>query len=660
MAGITAYQARVLRWCHALAIAGCISLVVATLYVGQVILMPVALAIVLSFLLQPAVRMLERLRLWRVPAVIVVVLAVGAVFAGVGWHVMLQFQDLAHQLHANDRYVENLDKKIEDLQGLGSEGMWTDFQAVIDRVSRQFRAPATAAGGREQAPVMVQAVQPSPWESTLASLAPLMGSLGTAVLVGVLLIFMLIDREDLRNRIIGLFGQQRLANTTHAIDDAGHRIGRYLLMQFVINASYGVCLMIVLGLIGVPFAVLWGLLAAILRYIPYVGPWLGASLPIATSLVAFEGWQQPLLVLCFVISLELLSNMVMEPLLYGHSVGLSPVALIISAAFWTLLWGPIGLVLATPLTVCLVVLGQHVPQLRPFAVLLSDTPALPPPAHYYQRLLARDRDEAARLVLRELALAKQVCQVFDSTLVPALLRVRRDRHREELSAEDANYVFGATREIIAQLAAQGSPAAEAPADAVSAIRAHGAALLPKRPARLSSSSAAAAGSEAAGATAVASPPSAEPPPEEPPVLACAAHHEVEELVSQMLGCTLREHSVKVDAVSTRVLCSDLLERVSREQIQTVFIAVVPPSGMAQAAYLCQQFRKAHPQLTIIVGCWGRKSRFDEILVKLRSRGADYVTTSLCQTQAQVLAFAGRSPRARRTPVPGETPKCPAS
>lgn len=659
MAGMSAYQARVLRWCHALAIAGCITLVVATLYVGQVILMPVALAIVLSFLLQPMVRMLERVGLWRVPAVIAVVLAVGAIFAAIGWQVVLQLQGLAHQLRTNGRYIANLDKKLEDLRGLGSDGIWGDFQAVIDRVAKEFEA-VEEVGGTQQTPVVVQTVEPSPWEAAIESLEPLMGPLGTAVLVGVLLIFMLIDREDLRNRIIGLFGHGRLAATTHAIDDAGHRIGRYLLMQFIINASYGVCLMVFLSFVGVPFAVLWGLLAAILRYIPYVGPWLGASLPLATSLIAFAGWQQPILVLGFIIFLELISNMVMEPLLYGHSVGISPVALIISAAFWTLLWGPIGLVLATPLSVCLVVLGQHVPQLRPFAVLLSDTPALAPPIHYYQRLLARDRDEAARLVVRQLGTAKQLCEVFDMILVPALLRVRRDRHRDELSADDASYAFSATREIVAELAAEATHPAPARASLSTAPAGRPRESISALKAFFPAADAVAANATASAATAVAAaePPesqSSEPQQTVPHVLACPAHHEVEELVGQMLGCALSEHGVMVDAVSTRVLCSELLERIGAERIQTVFIAVVPPSGLTQAAYLCKEFRKAYPDLTIVVGCWGRKSRFDEILAKLRARGASYVTTSICQTQAQVLALTDLSSRSQRSFIPGGTP-----
>lgn len=650
MADLTAYQTRVLRWLHAFAIAGCIALVVATLQFGQVILMPVALAIIMSFMLQPLVRALERLGLWRVPSVLVVVLAVGAVSAVIAWQVVLQLQGLAHELHVNRRYVANLQDKARDLRVLGSDGMWTDFQAVIDRFTRevQGQSPAEVAN-EEKTSVVIRAAEQSPLESLSDSLGPILAPLGSAALVAVLLIFMLIDREDLRNRMIGLFGKGQLAVTTYAIDDAGHRIGRYLLMQFMINASYGLAMMLMLWLIGVPFAILWGLLAAVLRYIPYVGPWLGAALPLTTSLVAFSDWQQPIIVLCFIVTLELFSNMVMEPWLYGHSVGISPVALIVSASFWTLLWGPVGLVLATPLTVCLVVLGQRVPQLRPFAVLLSDAPALSPPAHYYQRLLAHDRDEALKLVRSSLENNSQLSQVFDTIVLPAMLRVRRDRHREELSPEDASYITATTREIISEVSQL--PRKEAVKPAATTPTAKAANDRPIPPEASGSSIRTPVQSAPANINADAS--AAETQPSaiaRIPVIAYPAHHESEELVGDMLRCSLQGTIVDVNVVSRRVLCSDLSQRITTENVQAVFIAVMPPGGLTQAAYLCRQLRKAHPRLLIVVGCWGRKSKFDEILVKLRQRGADIVTTSIGQTQTQLLALGQKR---RQKPTAGK-------
>ena len=239
---------------------------------------------------------------------------------------------------------------------------------------------------------------------------------------------MLLKYEDLRNRLIGLVGSGQLTVTTRALDDAGQRISRYLLMQFIINGSYGLAAGLGLFFLGVPYAVLWGFLAAVFRYIPYVGPWIAAFFPIIISLVAFPGWGQLALVIGLFVLLELWSNLLMEPWLYGHSIGVSEVGLLVVTGFWTWLWGPIGLVLATPLTVCLVVLGRHVPQLHFFDLLFGKAPALAPPVIYYQRLLARDQEEATEVV-EDYVKAHSLEKVYDEVLIPALLLAWQDRQQ---------------------------------------------------------------------------------------------------------------------------------------------------------------------------------------------------------------------------------------
>ena len=226
---------------------------------------------------------------------------------------------------------------------------------------------------------------------------PLVAPIATAGLVVVFVIFMLLQREDLRDRIIRLVGASDVARATEAMDDAAKRISRYLLMQLVINVLYGIPVGIGLYFIGVPNPILWGLLATVLRFIPYLGPVIAALFPIALSFAVAPGWTLPLLTIALFVTLELFSNNVLEPWLYGSSTGLSPVAVLVAAVFWTTLWGPVGLLLSTPLTVCLVVLGRHVPQLGFFDVLLGDEPALPPELKFYQRLLARDPEEATEL-----------------------------------------------------------------------------------------------------------------------------------------------------------------------------------------------------------------------------------------------------------------------
>jgi predicted PurR-regulated permease PerM len=616
----------------ALAAAIVAAMVVAALYLGRVIFIPLALGIILSFLLQPVVRLLERTGLPRVPAVLMVVVLVAVVLTGIGWNVGRQLQGLAHELRSNQTYIRNIESKIADLQRFGARGALADLQATLDRVVAKFQA--ARPDEPERLTVTLQPEPQSQWAVIAAAVTPLLGPLAMAALVIVLVIFMLISREDLRNRLIGLFGHGRLSVTTRALDDAGQRIGRYLLMQLLINASYGLALGLMLFVIGVPFALLWGFVAALLRYVPYIGPWLGAAFPVVTSLVAFEPWSQPLLVIALIVALELFSNMVMEPLLYGHSVGISPVALIMAAALWTLLWGPIGLVMATPLTVCLVVLGQHVPQFRFFVVLLGDEPALSLSIRYYQRLLARDRHEAVSLAHEHFDESKQSCEVSDHVLLPALVRTRKDRARELITAEDEAFIFQTTREVIAELA-QPVTHSNSNGGLLQRLTANAATLRQQvtvsRENGASKTAAAAPveGTEAEGTT----------PDTNFSILGCPAHHESEELALEMLKNALASDRHKLHALTTKVLPTEIIDLVRQQRPKVVFLAVIPPSGLSQASYLCRRLRKLFPNLPIVVGYWGNKNRFDEVLVKLRSRGASFVTTSICQSQKQIAALA---------------------
>ena len=271
-----------------------------------------------------------------------------------------------------------------------------------------------------------------------------------AGLVIVLVVFMLIQREDLRNRLIRFVGYGRLTFTTRALEEAGQRISRYLLMQTIINSSFGLAVGLALYLIGVPYAVLWGFFAAVLRFIPYVGPFAAAIMPSALSLAVFEGWLWPILVVGIFVALELICNMVLEPLLYSESAGVSGVGLLVAVAFWTWLWGPVGLVLATPLTVCVVVLGKYVPGMDFIGVLISDQPAMESNISYYQRLLAMDQAEAAEIVEEHLKTHPQE-QLFDGVLIPALNYARRDRELGRLTEDGEQFVFRATREILEDL-----------------------------------------------------------------------------------------------------------------------------------------------------------------------------------------------------------------
>ncbi len=323
--------------------------VVVALYWARSVFIPLALAVFLTFVLSPFVLLLQRRGLGRIPAALVVVTAAALVLGGVGWVVTQQIARLGGEL---PEYTENLKAKVESIRDLtGSNGR---LGKLVDDLAAAFKGkPAgpeqAGADAARPTPVTVEPDTP-PWLTHIPSfLSPVVEFLGQGALAIVLVVFMLLKREDLRNRFIRLVGRGRMTVTTKAVDDAAHRVSRFLLAQAVVNGSYGVALTVGLMVIGVPLAFLWGFFAAVLRYIPYVGAWIAAIFPVTLSVAAAPGWAQPLYVLGLVLVLELLSNNWMEPWLYGQSMGVSEVAQLVSAAFWAFLWGPIGMVLSGPL-----------------------------------------------------------------------------------------------------------------------------------------------------------------------------------------------------------------------------------------------------------------------------------------------------------------------
>jgi predicted PurR-regulated permease PerM len=348
-------------------------LIIASLYWAQAILIPVALAILLTFVLSPVAGTLERIALRRLPSVIVVVVLTFSLLGGIGWIVTLQFVSLANEL---PKYTGNIRQKIADVRGAGKGGALEKVQKTVEEVKSEIQKGDEPTKAKDlRRPVIVQPVESFAFWPVPSAVGPMAERFASAGLVIVLAILMLIQREDLRNRLIHLVGYGRLTVTNRALEEAGQRISRYLLMQTIINSSFGFAVGFALYLIGLPYVILWGFLAAVLRFIPYVGPFAAAIMPSALSLAVFQGWLWPIVVAGLFLALELLINMVLEPLLYGESAGVSGVGLVVAIAFWTWLWGPVGLVLATPLTVCVVVLGKYVPGMDFIGVLISDRPA---------------------------------------------------------------------------------------------------------------------------------------------------------------------------------------------------------------------------------------------------------------------------------------------
>ena len=424
--------------------AGCV-LVIVVLYWAQAVLVPFALAVLLTFVLTPPVSWLERW-LGRVPAVLAAVTLVFIVLGLAGWGLSRQMEHLADDLPT---YRVNILAKIVDIRGAGKGGSVEKLQETIEGIKTDLGQSSEPTG--TSAPTIVVTSELVTDFPGFSWLGPIVGPVGTAGFVLAMVIFMLLERRDLRDRLIGLFGLGQLTVTTKAFDEAGTRVSRQLLMQSLVNLVYGIAAGIGLYVLGVPYPMVWAALGAALRFIPYIGPVIGAGAPILVSLAALPGWAGPLWVVALFVVLELFTNLVLETVLYAGAAGVSQVALLVSVAFWTWLWGPLGLLMATPLTVCLVVLGKHVPGLEFVGMLMADTPALAPEFGYYQRLLARDQGEAADLIEQHIK-TQAPLSVYDALLLPALNYAERDRLEQRLSLDEETAVIDATRELLSDAA----------------------------------------------------------------------------------------------------------------------------------------------------------------------------------------------------------------
>ena len=587
--------------------------VVSCLYWAQVVFIPIALAVFLTFLLAPIVTILQRRHLGRMPSVILVVMLAASVLSGVVWLVTVEVASLSDDFPT---YTENIQGRIRALRQEDQGSIMEQMGNMIQVLTKEWETPAVGLDGVAAAKPPAVVVRPDspPWLSGLTFLLwPLVETLGGLVLALVLAVFMLLKREDLRNRLIRLVGHGRLTVMTKAVDDAGQRISRFLLMQLIVNVGFGIVLSIGLFVIQFPHAWLWGLLAALLRYIPYFGSWILAMLLIVLSLAMFTGWVQPLLVFGFIVALELVTANVLEPRLFGHSIGVSEVALLVSAAFWAFLWGPVGLILSSPLTVCLVVLGKYVPQLDFLHVLLGDEQALAPDVTYYQRLLARDQDEAAHLVLTQ-AKTLPPDQVYDELLAPALNYVKRDRERGDLTEADEQFVLGATREIVEDLGERQIRSQE------SGVRGQdsgpGSSLTPD--------------------SCLLTPDSPAPPKVR--ILGCPGHDEGDRLALEMLRQLLDPAMWEMEVLSLEMLSAELVALAGEKAPAVICIGALPPGGLAHTRYLCKRLRARLPEAKIVVGRWGLKDDVEQNDEQLREAGADQVATTLLETRRHLSAW----------------------
>jgi len=411
--------------------------VTAVLYLAKEVLIPLALAILFSFLLAPAVRRLERW-LWRIPATLIMVFLVFSLIGAVGVLAGRQAVSLAAKL---PEYRENITKKIHAVRQPREVDLAKAAGAIKD-----LQEEAAA----EQPPVAVKETPGSPLEAIVEFIAPFAKPAGTALAVIVFTILMLLNRENLLERVIGLVGPRRINLMTRAMNEASYRVSSYLYMQLVVNAMFGIPFGIALHFIGVPNAMLWGLLGMLLRFIPYAGVWIAAAMPALLAFAIGDDWSMAAWTLGSFLALEMLLVNAVEPWLYGRSSGLAPIAVIAAALFWTWLWGPVGLLLATPLTVCVTVIGRYVPELGFLNTLLGVEPVLEPDERFYQRLVALDLDEANEMAEKHTA-AHGLMATLDDVLVPTLGLVGADRRKGALEPARERFVFDAMRRVVEDL-----------------------------------------------------------------------------------------------------------------------------------------------------------------------------------------------------------------
>ena len=607
------------------------AIVVAALYFGRDVFMPMALAALLSFGLAPLVRLLRRWKLRRGLAVAVAVLLAFLVIVGIGSVLVGQLTQLAVNL---PQYQSNIVEKVRSLKlSAAGGGVVEQATAMLKSVGNEIAKPEEAAPGTSASPstsrpataspspaksaapqpppplpVEIHQPEPTAIERIETILGPLVQPLGTAGIVIVFVIFVLAQREDLRDRLIRLAGAGDLRRTTEALDDAARRIGRYILAQLAINATFGVLIGIGLGIIGVPNPVLFGVLGMLLRFVPYIGAFIVATIAVAMAVAVDPSWSMALWTLCLFLVIEPVTGQVIEPLLYGQSTGLSPIAVLVAAAFWTWLWGPVGLLLSTPLTVCLVVLGRHVEHLQFFDILLGDEPALTAEESFYQCMLAQHADEAA-LQAEELLKEMPLAAYYDEVAIKGLALAQRDVNRGALDHEHRARIKETIDGVVDDL----SDHDDAPPDAEAESGADKAAE-PKREA----------------AAAPAAPPS---------VMCIGGRGSLDEAAAAMLVQLLEKHGVSAQVAPSSAVSFANLPHLDVDGIRIACLSYLEPGGFTNARFLVRRLRRRLPHVTIVIGFWTLTTEEAEAQGALAATGADRLVTSLRQAVALVTELA---------------------
>jgi predicted PurR-regulated permease PerM len=568
---------------------------VGALYLGRTLLMPVAVAALLTFLLSPVVRFFER-RLPRIVAVILVAVLAFSVLGVLAWGLALQASSLAEDIPT---YRDHLKQKIADVRGASRGNVIEKMQSATAEVVEELqKGDKPAKPADKPVPVVVKPPAPALWPPPAV-----LDTLGNVGFVLSLVIFMLMDRLKLRDGLIRVVGFGRIATTTKAMDEAAQRISDYLTRQTLVNGSFGLGVALGAVALQLPYAFLWGALAGVLRFIPYVGPWAAALIVSVFGLAVFDGWLRPALVMGLFVSMELFTSFVMETYLYSQSAGISQVALLLAIAFWTWVWGPVGLALATPLTVCLVVLAKYVPDFQLVTMLLSDEPVMGPNQSYYQRLLAQNESDATQVVRNHIT-AQPGASAFDEILVPALNLAERDHQCGRITDADMRFVVEAIRGLVDEL--------DIPQPRTPSIR---------EPSRL---------------------------------LGLPAHAEGDEATLRMLERCLDAGRFTLEIASPHFLVSEIISLIEQGEPAAVVIGALAGAGENAPSRLVRRLRARFPDLPIVLGLWGMRAADAAVARKgTLFEGADRlaVTVSDACAELQGLWPFGRAAAAPVTSEP---------
>jgi predicted PurR-regulated permease PerM len=580
-----------------------IAVVVAALYLAKALLVPLTLAVLLSFMLSPICGWMEFWRLGRIPAVLMTAFFGFSLLGIVIWLVVVQLNSLSPKI---PEYQHNIEAKFKTVNQYA--------ETLLSKLTK------TAEGMGQNPPGSTQTVEPrgtlelpfsvrvltspaSPLQVFGGMYGTLLEIIGSTSIVIVLVIFFLVRREDLRDRFIHLIGKSQITVTTQTIEDAGARVSRYLSTLLLINLAFGISVGIGLYMIGVPNFLLWGILAMALRFIPYIGPWIAAAMPIGLSMAITTGWLAPLLTVGLFVALELFNNNLLEPWVYGKNTGVSAVAVLVAAFFWMWLWGPVGLLLATPLTVCILVLGKHVPELSFLDILLGSEPVFEPQERIYQRLVAGDQEEAAELFEEHLQKMPLV-DVYDTVLIPALAMAETHWQLGELNDGKHKFIMQSLKDMI-QYHGESLQHTIAKSD------------IEKKP---SSEDDMSQDSAAVKAPALS-------------ILCLPARTEADEITAMMLAQVLANSSTLVQAISLTSLASEIVDLVEQRKPDVICISATPPAAAMHARYLCKRLRDRLPEMKLVVGLWDVQSD----LSKARERiGLDaIVVATLADSQEQI-------------------------